>query len=281
MVMRRELTGLRVLVTGASQGIGRAIAYHGSMRVMRVMAAARNWDLLVQLKEEVRANGQTLDIVQADVASPEGRAAMVQAVRNTFGGVDVLINNAGIGASGHFAESSPEVLRSIMEVNFFGTVETTRAMLPMLIEGKTPAVVNVSSILGRRAIPGRSLYSASKFAVEGWTQAIRAEFARWNIDVITINPGLTQTNFSQNMLERNAKQSLDHMRGMTPDQVAKATLDALAAGKRAINLTVQGKALLFANRFLPGLVDRITKKKVRQLFADEIAARPPAGEAAS
>jgi len=277
--MRRELAGLRVLVTGASQGIGRAIAYNAAMRVMRVMAAARNWDLLVQLKEEVRANGQTLDIVQADVATPEGREAMVRAVRNTFGGLDVLINNAGIGATGHFAESSPDVLRSIMETNFFGTVETTRAVLPMLIEGKTPAVVNVSSILGRRAIPGRSLYSASKFAVEGWTQAIRAEFARWDIDVITINPGLTQTNFSQNMLERNAKQSLDHMRGMTPDQVAKATLDALAAGKRAVNLTLQGKALLFANRFLPGLVDRITKKKVKQLFAEEMAVRPPAGAA--
>jgi short-subunit dehydrogenase len=142
-------------------------------------------------------------------------------------------------------------------------------------------VVNVSSILGRRAIPGRSLYSASKFAVEGWTQAIRAEFARWDIDVITVNPGLTKTNFSQNMLERNAKQSLDHMRGMTSDQVANATLDALAAGKRVVNLTLRGKALLFANRFLPGLVDRITKKKVKQLFADEAAARPAAGEAAS
>jgi len=178
---------------------------------------------------------------------------MVRAAKEKFGGLDVLINNAGIGATGHFADSSPDVLRSIMETNFFGTVETTRAFLPILTEGKTPAVVNVSSILGRRAIPGRSLYSASKFAIEGWTQAVRAEFARFDIDVITVNPGLTQTNFSQNMLEKKAKQSLDHMRGMTPDQVAAATLDALAAGKKVVNLTFQGKALLFANRFLPGL----------------------------
>jgi short-subunit dehydrogenase len=275
--MRRELAGLRVLVTGASQGIGRAIAYEGAMRVMRVIAAARNSDLLRQLADEVKGGGQRLEIVQADVATSEGRDAMVRAATERFGGLDVLINNAGIGATGHFAESSPDVLRSIMETNFFGTVETTRAFLPLLRQGKTPAVVNVSSILGRRAIPGRSLYSASKFAVEGWTQAIRAEFARWDIDVITVNPGLTQTNFSQNMLERNAKQSLDHMRGMTPTQVASATLNALAAGKKVVNLTLQGKALLFANRFLPGLVDRITRKKVRQLFAEEIAQRPPAG----
>ena len=275
--MRRDLAGLRLLVTGASQGIGRAIAYQAAVRGMRVIAAARNRDLLVQLQDEVKANGQSLEIVQADVASPEGRGAMFRAATDRFGGMDVLVNNAGIGATGHFAESSPDVLRSIMETNFFGTVETTRAFLPLLQQGKTPAVVNVSSILGRRAIPGRSLYSASKFAVEGWTQAIRAEFARFGIDVITINPGLTQTNFAQNMLERNAKQSLDHMRGMTPDQVAIATLNALAAGKKVVNLTLQGKALLFANRFLPGLVDRIAAKKVRQLFSEESAQRPPAG----
>jgi short-subunit dehydrogenase len=270
---RRELAGLRVLVTGASQGIGRAIAELAAKRGMKVLASARSVELLNQLAEEVRKAGHTLEVVQADIAKPEGREAMVRAAQDKFGGLDVLINNAGIGATGHFAESTPDVLRSIMETNFFGTVETTRAFLPLLQQGKTPAIVNVSSILGRRAIPGRSLYCASKFAIEGWTQAIRAEFARWDIDVITVNPGLTQTNFSQNMLERNAKQSLDHMRGMTSEQVAEATLKALAGGKRSVSLTLQGKALLFANRFLPGLVDRITKKKVRQLFADEIAAR--------
>lgn len=270
---RRNLTGLRVLVTGASQGIGKAIAEAAAAKGMKVLASARSVDLLNQLAESVRKAGQTLEVVQADVATDEGRNAMVRAAKEKFGGLDVLINNAGIGATGHFADSSPEVLRSIIETNFFGTVETTRACLPLLMEGTTPAVVNVSSILGRRAIPGRSLYCASKFAVEGWTQAIRGEFARFNIDVITVNPGLTQTNFSQNMLEKKAKQSLDHMRGMTSEEVALETLNALAKGKKTVNLTFQGKALLFANRFFPGLIDRIAKKKVRKLFAEEIAAR--------
>ena len=240
---------------------------------MKVLASARNLDLLKQLADAIRKDGGSIEVVQADVATAEGRDAMVRAVKEKLGGLDVLINNAGIGATGHFADSSPEVLRSIMDTNFFGTVETTRAFLPILIEGKTPAVLNVSSILARRAIPGRSLYCASKFALEGWTQAVRAEFARFDIDVITVNPGLTQTNFSQNMLEKKAKQSLDHMRGMTSEDVAEATLNALAKGKKVVSLTLQGKALLFAARFLPFLVDRISHKKVRQLFADEIAAR--------
>ncbi|HJZ91203.1 MAG TPA: SDR family NAD(P)-dependent oxidoreductase [Gemmataceae bacterium] len=277
MGRRRELAGMRLLVTGASQGIGRAIALAAARRGMRVLAAARNRDLLNQLAEEAKKAGHSLEIVQADVATAEGRDAMVRAAKDKLGGLDVLINNAGIGATGHFADSSPDVLRSIMETNFFGTVETTRAFLPILTEGNKPAVVNISSILGRRAIPGRSLYSASKFAIEGWTQAIRAEFARFDIDVILINPGLTQTNFSQNMLEKKARQSLDHMRGMTSEQVAAATLNALAAGKKTVNLTLQGKVLLFAARFLPGLVDRISSKRVRKIFADEISARKKAG----
>jgi short-subunit dehydrogenase len=273
MGRRRDLAGMRLLVTGASQGIGRAIALLAAKQGIKVLAAARNQELLNQLAAEAGKSGASIAVVPADVATAEGRDAMVRAAKEKLGGLDVLVNNAGIGATGHFADSSPEVLRSIMETNFFGTVETTRAFLPILQQGKTPAVINVSSILGRRAIPGRSLYSASKFAIEGWTQAIRAEFARFDIDVITINPGLTQTNFSQNMLEKKAKQSLDHMRGMTPEQVAEATLNALAAGKKTVSLTFQGKALLFAARFLPGLVDRIAKKRVRKIFAEEIASR--------
>jgi short-subunit dehydrogenase len=277
MGRRRDLAGMRLLVTGASQGIGRAVALEAARRGMKVLAAARNRDLLNQLADEAKKSGHSLEAIQADVATAEGRDAMVRAAKDKLGGLDVLVNNAGIGATGHFADSSPDVLRSIMETNFFGTVETTRAFLPILTEGNKPAVVNVSSILGRRAIPGRSLYCASKFAIEGWTQAIRAEFARFDIDVILINPGLTQTNFSQNMLEKKAKQSLDHMRGMTSEHVAEATLNALAAGKKTVNLTLQGKALLFAARFLPGLVDRISRKRVRKIFADEIAARKKTG----
>lgn len=276
MGQRRELAGMRVLVTGASQGIGRALAELAAQRGMKVLASARSVDLLNQLAEQVKQKGQTLEVVRADVATPEGRQAMVEAAKAKFGGLDVLINNAGIGATGHFAETDPDVLRQIIETNFFGTVETTRAFLPMLREGNKPAIVNVSSILGRRAIPGRSLYCASKFAVEGWTQAIRAEFARFDIDVITINPGLTATNFSQNMLEKKAKQSLDHMRGMTSEEVAEATLNALAKGKSVVNLTFKGKMLVFASKFFPRLVDKVCKVKVRKIFKDEIEARKKA-----
>jgi short-subunit dehydrogenase len=273
MGQQRDLKGMRVLVTGASQGIGKALAELAARRGARVMATARSIELLSELAEAVKKDGHTLVPIQADITKPEDRQKMVDATLQHFGGLDVLINNAGIGATGHFADAGPDVLRSIMETNFFGTTETTRAFLPLLKKGNKPAIVNISSIIGKRALPGRGFYSASKFAVEGWSQAIRAELSKDGIDVLVINPGLTQTNFSKNMLEQKAKLQLDHLRGMTSEQVAEASLRAIEKGKNNLHLTFQGRLLLFAARFLPGLVDRIAKKKVRQLFADEIARR--------
>ena len=270
---RRRLAGLRVLVTGASQGIGRALAVAAAKRGCKVLAAARSAELLTELANEVRAAGGVLETVVADVTSPADRQAMVDATNTHFGGLDVLINNAGIGATGHFMDSEPDTLRRIFEVNYFGLCETTRVFLPVMKRGTTPAIVNISSVFGKRAYPARSLYSASKFAVQGFSEAIRAELAKDGIDVIVVNPGLTRTNFSRNMLERKAKLSLDHQRGMTSEQVAAATLNAVAAGKPEVTLSLSGKLLVLVSRLAPWVVDLFARKKVRELFAEEIRER--------
>src|SRR5205814_9157855 len=117
--------------------------------------------------EVTTANG-TIETGAADVTKPEDRQAMVGAAAH-FGGLDVLVNNAGIGATGHFMDSDPQTLRTIFETNFFGLTETTRAFLPLLRRGVTPAIVNISSVVGKRALPARALYSSSKFAVAGFS----------------------------------------------------------------------------------------------------------------
>jgi short-subunit dehydrogenase len=273
MGQRRHIAGSRILITGASQGIGRALAVAAAARGARVLAAARSEPLLRELAEQVRAKGGTLETVAADVTSPADRQRMVDAAVRCFGGLDVLVNNAGIGATGHFAEVSPERLRQIMEVNFFGLTETTRACLPLLKAGNRPAIVNISSIAGKRGIPARSEYSASKFAVQGFSDALRAELAKDGIDVLVVCPGLTQTNFSKNMLEQKARLQMDHMRGMTSEQVADATLRAIERGRDEVCLTFQGKLMVLVSRFLPRLADRIAARRVRALFRDEIEAR--------
>ena len=271
MGQSRTIAGSRMLVTGASQGIGRALVLAALAQGAKVIAAARQQSLLDELAAE--AKNLNLVVVAADVTSADDRAKMVAAAQEKFGGLDILVNNAGIGATGHFSESDFDNLRKIFEVNFFGLTETTRVFLPMLKLGTKPAIVNISSVVGKRGIPARSHYASSKFAVQGFSEAIRAELAKDGIDVLVVCPGLTQTNFSKNMLEQKAKVQLDHLRGMTSEQVADATLRSIARGKNEIVLTTQGRLLVFVNRFFPWIVDHFSKKQVRKLFPEEIAAR--------
>jgi short-subunit dehydrogenase len=272
----RKLKGLRMLITGASQGIGRALALEAARKGCVVLAAARNADLLAELQAEGRGQGLEIHTVKADVTDAAGRQAMADAAVKSLGGLDVLVNNAGIGATGHFADADEERLRRIFEVNFFGLTETTRVCLPLLREGKTPAILNISSIAGRRGIPARSDYAASKFAVQGFSEALRAELAKDGIDVLLLNPGLTMTNFSRNMIEQKAKVQLDHMRGMTSEQVAQAALSQLAWGVHEKTLTFQGRLLLWVSKWFPWFVDWMSKRRVRSLFKDEIESRKAA-----
>jgi short-subunit dehydrogenase len=273
MGQRRNITGSRILITGASQGIGRALAIVAARRGAQVLAAARSEALLDELRQDVRRIGATVETVAADVTRPEDRQRMAEAAVRHFGGLDVLVNNAGIGATGHFADAGPDRLRKIMEVNFFGLTETTRAFLPLLRQGKQPAIVNISSIAGKRGIPARSEYSASKFAVQGFSEALRAEVAKDGIDVLIVCPGLTQTNFSKNMLEQKALVQMDHLRGMTSEEVALATIASIESNRREVCLTAQGRLLVFVSRFFPRLADRVAARRVRSLFKEEIAAR--------
>src|SRR5438445_12936242 len=138
-----------------------------------------------------------------------------------------------------------------MEVNCFGVTEMVRMFLPLWRAGDHPAIVNISSIAGKRAIPARSEYSASKFAVLGFSEALRAELAKDGIDVLVVCVGLNDTNFSKNMLEQKARMPVDHLRGMKPEKVAVATLRAIEHGRHEVCLTLQGKILVCVSRFVP------------------------------
>ena len=271
MGQRRQIAGSRMLITGASQGIGRALTLESARQGAKVLATARHVEMLHDLSEESRAGGLAIETLKADVTSADDRRAMADGMTRLFGGLDILVNNAGIGATGHFADATEDRLRQIFEVNFFGLAELTRVCLPLLKNGARPAIVNVSSFVAKRGMPGRSEYSASKFAVQGLSEALRAELAVFGIDVIIINPGLTQTNFSTNMLERKSRLKVDHMRGMTAEQVAHAMLRAIANGKNEVTFTAQGKLFVFVSRFFPRLVDRIAARRVRKLYGAETA----------
>jgi short-subunit dehydrogenase len=266
MGQRRSLRDARLLITGASQGIGRCLAERAAARGARVLAAARSIERLRELQTTVRDRNQNLEIVRADVTQPHDRQLMKEAALQHFGGLDILINNAGVGAIGRFADCSPERLRSIMEVNFFGLTETIRVFLPLLKQGNRPAIVNVSSVIGKRAVPGMSEYCASKFAVQGFSESLRGELAKDGVDVLVVSPGRTQTNFGDNLIEQKSRRVFaGHTGGQSAQRVADATLRALERGTNEINLTAVGKLLVLVNRFMPRLVDWVFAREARKL----------------
>jgi len=268
--MRRSLPGRRMLITGGSRGIGRSLAELAATGGASVAVAARSNLGLQEVAEAIRSRGADVLAIAADVTSPEDRHRLVDEVVERFGGLDVLINNAGVGSFGHFADSSEAVLRQVMEVNFFSPAELIRLCLPALRQGNQPAVVNVASMCGRRGLPAWPEYSASKFALCGLTESLRAEMARFDIDVLLILPGLTRTDLGSHLLRNAGRLKIDFTEGMQPQEVARQILHALERGRTETVIGREAHWMLRINRFLPRLVDRLMARKVRRLYADEV-----------
>ncbi|PQO45758.1 SDR family NAD(P)-dependent oxidoreductase [Blastopirellula marina] len=251
---RRSLPDLRVIVTGASSGIGRELTLQLIAAGAKVVATARRADRLQQLADEAAAPDQ-LAIVPGDICDADLRAKLVQTACERFGGLDLIMNNAGIGALGPFADGSTERLRTVMEVNFFAPVELIRAALPALRQGRTPAICNISSILGHRAVPAKSEYCASKFAIHGFSDALRSELASEGIDVILVSPSTTESEFSSSVIEKMGRQPAKGKGAMTSAAVAKAAIKAVQSGKHEVILSLGGKGLVWLDRIAPTFAD--------------------------
>jgi short-subunit dehydrogenase len=263
--MKRMLRNRRVLVTGASRGIGRAIAVEAVGRGARVAVVARSAEALDELTRFLADRGEVLAI-SADVTSQVDRERIVQTVLDHFGGLDVLINNAGVGSHGPFAQSTEEALRQVMEVNFYAPAELMRRFIPILEQGTQPAIVNIGSMCGRRGVPAWSEYSASKFALTGLTEALRAEMVRFDIDVLLVQPGLTRTDFPRHLVRHDQRLLVNFDRGMPPERLAIRVLDAVEANRPETVVGREARWLLRLERFFPRLVDRLFTYLFRRVY---------------
>ncbi len=217
---------------------------------------ARRQARLDELKQSLAgATGEILTLA-ADVTEPVAQRAAIERAKDAFGGLDFVVNNAGVGAMGRFEEASPERLRQVMEVNFFAAAELTRDAVPLLKQGRHPIVVNVSSVLGHRGVPGYAEYCASKFALEGFSQSLRAELAPQGIDVLVVSPARTRTEFFEQAIGAEAT-PWPLIKGMTSETVARRIVHAMRRGKHQLIISLGGKALVWVSRLLPGIVDRI------------------------
>jgi short-subunit dehydrogenase len=257
---RREIQGSRTLVTGASSGIGREIALQLARQGARLIVTARREDRLAELCDEIVASGGQAHSLAGDITCDELRRELMAAAGQHLGGLDILVNNAGIGAIGHFADADPQRLRRIMDVNFFAPVELIRVALPMLKTGRRPMIVNVSSVLGHRAVPKKSEYCASKFALHGFSDALRAELASQGIDLLLASPSTTESEFFDSVIENTADLPWLKAGSMPAAAVARQVVRAICRGKHEIILTPGGKLLVWFDRLLPTLTNRLVAR---------------------
>jgi short-subunit dehydrogenase len=261
--MTRDLRGKRMALTGASSGIGLALAKALFAEGAQLTLASRREDQLQAAAQSLP--GETL-IVPTDVTKDEDRQRLLDRIVERFGGLDVLINNAGVSSWAHFTESNEEILRKIMEVNFFGPADLIRRAIPTLTRGQQPAIVNVSSMCGRRAMPAFPEYSAAKFALCGLTEALRGELARFDIDILLIIPGLTNSDLPQNYLLSKGRADIKFDKGMTPAYVAEQIVRSLKKNKTETVLGSEARWILRFNKFLPRFTDWLVARKVRKLY---------------
>jgi len=187
------LSARRALVTGASSGIGAAVCRDLAAEGYRVALLARRPDALADVVASLPGDGHIS--VSCDLTDPPSIEAAARAVDADFGGLDLLVNNAGLGYRARVEELEPSTLRAVFETNVTGLLLMCRAALPLLRRGNAPVVVNVASVVGRRGVPGQAAYSASKAAVCSVGEALRVEWAPDGIAVCTLNPALTATGF--------------------------------------------------------------------------------------
>jgi len=253
---RRTIAGLRGVLTGASSGIGRALAVELVREGAKLVVVARREERLQALAGEVGHLSGRLEPLAGDITAHDVREAALNHAQKTFGGLDLLVNNAGIGAMGLFAEAPPERLRKVMEVNFFAAAELIRQAVPLLQAGNRPIVVNVSSILGHRGVPGYAEYCASKFALRGLSDALRVELAPLGIDVLLASPARTQTEFFGSAIGSNGK-PWSALSGWPAERVARVILRAIGKGKREVVISAGGKVMVWASWWFPRLVERV------------------------
>lgn len=249
-----------VVITGASSGIGRALAKEFALLEAKLSLGARRIEKLNELREELPET--EILICKTDVSSEVDCRMLMEETIRRYGQIDVLINNAGISMRALFEEAELDVIRQLMDVNFFGTVYCTKYALPHLLKTKG-SLVGIISIAGYVGLPGRTGYSASKFAIRGFMDTIRIENLKKGLHVLVAAPGFTASEVRKVALTGDGSQQgetpRDESKMMTAEECARHIVRAIQKRRRSLILTfTEGKLTVFLGKFFPSLLDKLT-----------------------
>ncbi|HEY4715625.1 MAG TPA: SDR family oxidoreductase [bacterium] len=257
--MKQRFTGKVVIVTGASEGIGRALSLGFAREGARVVLSARSEERLKSAVYEITQNGGMAIYVKADVSQRQEVENLFKCAIEKFSRVDILVNNAGVGLYGDLEMLDDESLNRVFRVNVMGPLYCIQSAIPAMKKQGGGHIVNISSVAGRRAMPGFGGYAMTKFALHALSESLRTELMPWNIHVTVISPGLIRTEFSKHAVRPAGASAAFSMesRRMTPEVCAAKIIDAVYCRKREQVITLGGRILVFLNRFSPRLTDWI------------------------
>lgn len=265
--MMLNLKGLRVLITGASSGIGRALAFEFAEKGVKLTLASRKLDSLKRVVEEIKSScpdAQQPLIARCDITRRQDVRRLVVNSAHHFGGIDVFINNAGMGVYGDSEFTALEDFRSVMEVNFFGAVQCMQEVLPLMKRRGKGLIVNITSVAAKYGVPYLGAYSASKAALAVFSQSLRAELSESGVSIMVVYPGYTQTDFFRNEKKVGGARRPQGPYA-SPKKVALAIVKAVESEKRNLVLSMEGKALAISQSVFPGLVEKAMKRIACQL----------------
>lgn len=253
-----------VWITGASSGIGEALAYEFNKKGTLLILSARRTEELERVKISCENSEETVKVLPLDLSDIDSLEAKTKEALSFFGSVDMLVNNGGISQRANAIESKMEMIRQVMEVNFFGTVALTKALLPHLIEQKSGHIVVTSSVMGKLGTKYRSVYAASKHALHGWFDCLRQEVYEHNIDVSLVCPGFVKTNVTINALtadgQKHNKMDEAQEKAMSPEEFARRLIPKLAKKKEEIYIGGMEILAVYLKRWAPTLLNRILGK---------------------
>ena len=249
-----------MIITGGSSGIGKALAETFGRQGAKILITGRKKEALDQTAAELAAQNIEVNTFQADVSQEADNEKMAQEAIRLYGKIDVLINNAGISMRALFEDVDLEVVRKVMDINFYGALYATKYCLPSIIENKG-SVIGISSIAGYRGLPARVGYSASKFALQGFLESLRTEMLHKGVHVLTACPGFTASNIRKASLTKDGSAQGESPRNegkmMTSEECAQHIYRATVKRKKFLVLTGQGKMTVFLNKWFPGFMDKM------------------------
>jgi short-subunit dehydrogenase len=254
-----------VIVTGASSGIGFATAKEFARQGARVVLAARNTQAIQSLEATLKKEGHEAMAVTTDISRPEDCRILIEKTLEQYGGIDILINNAGISMRALFQNVQLDVLKRLFDVNFWGAVYCTQYALPSLIRNKG-SVVGVSSVAGFVGLPGRTGYSASKYALHGFLETLRIENLKNGLHVLILCAGFTKSDIRKKALTADGTMQgftpREEEKMMTPEEVAKAIFRAVRRRRNYVILTLEGKLTAIVKRIAPRFLEHAAYRKM-------------------